>query len=1138
GADVIVKDSGGNVVGVGTVNEDGTFEVELDKPFTNGEELEVSLKDEAGNESGSTKVNAPDTTAPDAPDAEINDGNSVLTVKTESNAIVKAYDSEGKPLLDSAGKPIEFEADENGDASYTFDPALDRGKIINVTATDTAGNESAPTEIIVGVVEPIGALDNHVDVILNATPTETINPNPGENSAGGFALVNVGLGPVLGLDVLGDVMKNAIHVEVGENQIREVTVEGAAGGVQVVGTMDLYAYKLNDSTGEWEQQFVKENWIVSWLLGGKSKPTDFSLTEGQWMFVMNAGEGIQALTGFGLEFKKDVVLDYGNPKEISGSATGNMMTDSDARYGADVLPEGAKVVGVTGHDGVEIDISPNASTVIYGEHGVLTVKADGSYTYVVNDDFRGYGEKDQFTYTVKSPDGATSTADLIFDIDLKSSEERIVPDSVVLVDEIEPTVVVDTDKSEIKNAVNFSLLNLGLLGPILSADAITGKGGMEFSVGEDQVRELTIHGSGGGVSIGQVFDLYVYKLDPVTGNYQQVHVEDNWFTIILFGGKSDALTLKFGEGDYVIMMEAVGALGLGQGQGIYVDHDKIYDYSSPSKFGGSTSGDITEDAGTIVLSVGDQRVEPDKPATVQGEFGVLTLNSDGTYTYSLDFPMPKPEGWTAPYGEMDQFQVVTQDKDGQTIVETIDIKIGTHTAEDDFNSIMIDGSNSIESEVVASGKASNKVTPEVKEFEVKDNQILEEFIFKATGDSEGTGSRSKPMQLLFSLKNLTTGEVWSYESELVKDAELSLTLKDLPSGKYELTVTPTNGGGVYTLDVTANKVNLDTYKNEDPTTITGTLLENDLGWKMIDDIVFGNKQVSYTDDNKGAKSITVEGEHGTLVVNKDGTYTYTPSGESFGVERFTYETVSIVGEVESATLEINVGKQITASIYDDIVTSSAGDDTFVMKDGADTLLFSNLQTVSEVITNDKGESEIKVSENDIPGNGGNGLDTWADFNAADGDMIDITALLDGDQTAENIGNYLKYEDGTLFVDRKGGSEFEALLKVDAADLESLLPNINWEVQGDATQSAVIDLSNVESLVIDDADSVEPLTLTLDELISEEDKGEIPFFLDSEETTEAFTTVNTEQTVMDTTVYDVQPVVDPLDDLLDQKSTLV
>lgn len=65
-----------------------------------------------------------------------------------------------------------------------------------------------------------------------------------------------------------------------------------------------------------------------------------------------------------------------------------------------------------------------------------------------------------------------------------------------------------------------------------------------------------------------------------------------------------------------------------------------------------------------------------------------------------------------------------------------------------------------------------------------------------------------------------------------------------------------------------------------------------------------------------------------------------------------------------------------------------------------------------------------------------------------------------------------------------------------------------------------------------------LTLTLDELISEEDKGEIPFFLESEETTEAFVTVNTEQAMINSTVYDVQPVVDSLDDLLDQKLTLI
>ena len=624
----------------------------------------------------------------------------------------------------------------------------------------------------------------------------------------------------------------------------------------------------------------------------------------------------------------------------------------------------------------------------------------------------------------------------------------------------------------------------------------------------------------------------------------EVHNFEKWFDIPLdllgIGGaiapNGDA-TLQFGEGTYVAVMPGHSALGVAKGSKLEITHDKIYDYSSPSKFGGSTSGDITEDAGTIVLSVGDQRVEPDKPATVQGKFGVLTLNSDGTYTYALDFPMPKPEGWTAPYGKMDQFQVVTQDKNGQTIVETIDIKIGTHTAEDDFNSIMIESVNETSSvNWVLEKKAGDHGTSKEHKFTIANHDKDASATLKVVTDSDGIFT-SKSVTLTYTLTNTTTSQVFTKTVEGV-DVALEVTLDDLPAGDYILKI-DTIDGEIETVDFKVPEIiHSDEFKDSKPTTITGTILENDPGLKMIDTIVFGNKQVSYADENKGAKSITIEGEHGTLVVSKDGTYTYTPNGESFGVERFTYETVSKVGEVESATLEINVGKQITASIYDDIVTSSAGDDTFVMNGGADTLMFRSLQTVSEVITNDKGESEIKVSVNDIPGNGGNGLDTWADFNAVEGDMIDITALLDGNQTAGNIGNYLKYEDGTLYVDRKGSSEFEALLKVNAEDLESLLPNINWEVESITTQNASIDLSNIESLVIDDSDGIEPLTLTLDELISEEDKGEIPFFLESEETTEAFVTVNTEQAMINSTVYDVQPVVDSLDDLLDQKLTLI
>ncbi|WP_158651054.1 BapA/Bap/LapF family prefix-like domain-containing protein, partial [Acinetobacter indicus] len=45
GANVVVKDEDGNIIGEGTVDEDGNFEVELEEPLTNGEEVTVGLVD-------------------------------------------------------------------------------------------------------------------------------------------------------------------------------------------------------------------------------------------------------------------------------------------------------------------------------------------------------------------------------------------------------------------------------------------------------------------------------------------------------------------------------------------------------------------------------------------------------------------------------------------------------------------------------------------------------------------------------------------------------------------------------------------------------------------------------------------------------------------------------------------------------------------------------------------------------------------------------------------------------------------------------------------------------------------------------------------------------------------------------------
>ena len=61
----------------------------------------------------------------------------------------------------------------------------------------------------------------------------------------------------------------------------------------------------------------------------------------------------------------------------------------------------------------------------------------------------------------------------------------------MLVNEIEPTVVLDTADSDIESTGSFSLVDLEVLNPILGSDLIGGEGTMNFTVEADTVRELT-----------------------------------------------------------------------------------------------------------------------------------------------------------------------------------------------------------------------------------------------------------------------------------------------------------------------------------------------------------------------------------------------------------------------------------------------------------------------------------------------------------------------------------------------------------------------------------------------------------------------------------------------------------------------
>jgi large repetitive protein len=142
GSTVTVRDSDGNVIGEGQTNAEGDFEVELSEPQVDGEELDVSLTDEAGNESEPGQVTAPDSTAPDAPtNVEVSGDGTTVTGEGEPGSKVTITDPDGNVIGEGT-------VDDDGNFTVELTEPQTNGEELEVTLTDGAGNESEPVTAV------------------------------------------------------------------------------------------------------------------------------------------------------------------------------------------------------------------------------------------------------------------------------------------------------------------------------------------------------------------------------------------------------------------------------------------------------------------------------------------------------------------------------------------------------------------------------------------------------------------------------------------------------------------------------------------------------------------------------------------------------------------------------------------------------------------------------------------------------------------------------------------------------------------------------------------------------------------------------------------------------------------------------
>jgi hypothetical protein len=189
GATIIVRDASGAIIGTTRVGDDGNYSVDLDPARVDGEVLDVTQSDAAGNESAVIPVTAPDLTAPPAPVATIDGTGTVVTGMGVAGSTVEVRAADGTLL----GNGV---VDAQGNYTVTLTTPQVDSEPLNVTQADPAGNISNPT----GITAP--------DLTPPAAPVATIAADgssiSGTGEVGATITVRDASGAIVGTTVVDD----------------------------------------------------------------------------------------------------------------------------------------------------------------------------------------------------------------------------------------------------------------------------------------------------------------------------------------------------------------------------------------------------------------------------------------------------------------------------------------------------------------------------------------------------------------------------------------------------------------------------------------------------------------------------------------------------------------------------------------------------------------------------------------------------------------------------------------------------------------------------------------------------------------------------------------------------------------------
>ena len=999
---------------VGTVTADGSGNWTLPQTTTTltqgTHNFTATATDAAGNTSVASAVTTiiVDTTAPTAPTGTFNADGSILTGSAEAGSTVTIRLADGSTVTAIAGS--------NGTYSYTFINKQIEGQTLQITATDVAGNTSLPGSALAPVV-PLSASNNVEELNLSTTATVTNS----QYSDYGFLLVGA-VGNVLTL-IGNDTAQ--VNFTVGNGGSADIVVNANATGavLSLLNTLELVVQHYVNGVWTTVVDTGQPQFADLLTLGATGVSLNLTgLADGNYR-VLSYNTNLLATGSY---TSLDVAVKETGPGTVTGdtSLNGNVILDTDPTAGSDNAPAGTTISTVTNAQGVTTSVNADG-TVIQGKYGTLTINRDGSYTYNLTDTSTAVvGRTESFTYTI-THNGVSASANLVLSLGAGT-----VINGIVAVDDT-ASLTFDTTVSEVNNGASsqngFTLvgINLGSTLGLNLLDDLTNP--IIYNVEEGTTRTMTIQASVGGVALASVFDLYVYKFNNATQTFEQVRVESGWLRAPLLGGTSPQLTLNLPAGEYLFLLNTASGITALTAYTLSVLQDHVYSVASISE---TTTGDVLANdpvpAGTLVTEVNGVTVNSSGTTTIQGEYGTLTINASGQYTYTLRSGVgadhiSTPDTFvytvTAPDGSKDTASLnITPTAQAMNAVNdvsaTMDLTSVHHTSVYSDTTVGVASwTTALLSSTQGSGSGTFVVDPNTAlhnaslHFNVASLLALGGLTVNWTISDANGAIRSGS----FSGASLLGGSI-----------DVPLTGLDLNAGTYTLSFTGSVPGlSVGTITITPS-VNGTTYSlsNFDVTgshTVNGNIFDGTDSGGVLDQLHSVDTRLSVTgyngvtttlDPYTGSATVNIVGHYGTLAIGADGHYTYTlNSGVSLSTmtskETFNYTLTDSAGRTDTATLTINMAPQFISSEHNDAITGTAYGDTLIY------------QVLNSTVGN--------ATAGNVSSAGG---DHWTGFSLAQGDKIDIGDLLVGwDGNTASLGNYIHVTQSgsntVISIDRDG-----------------------------------------------------------------------------------------------------------------------